>query len=1158
MGGNVAVNYKQLGISEQDWNKLSPKTQAFCNQGDGYAKSVARLLSKGYDIEAINKHFDAQPVKGMSVEKGDGKSTVPDKDLTPEELDARKKDNLEALRQTALKTTPEMMDDKDMRKMNEEQWEQYFTERYKQNPAEARRDIVQVMCAKEVRQVKAGLQSMMKDTKANIQLKTKYLAEGFATEEEKKRYEARRNELRELYMNGPRRKYDEEISKLQDDLALLDTNDETGKAAINAKIKDAQERRAKACDLAALDAYNALRPPHEKVQEKDWVQQGEHLTTAQIEAIIDLKATDAFDVTEGKIEEMAIHAVSEQHFNKGVAEVKKMRDEIDKLKKENVTPEVQRIQNKAIATDNAYQDQINKLLGEAETAESRNLRQEAEIKNRETRAEIARLRKEGKDAEAEALDKQRIANKADAQKAIAAAMDQDKLKQAEDLNKERQEAREAASKEAYDALPQKVKEKIAKIEKKIQKTMDEANTDNNKFLTDNLDDIAKIMAETQIHKQRAENKFNKTVVNYDKLDKDIKEWIQETPEDFFEPADEKTANYTQEVPVKDEKGRQVFDKDGNPVTEKKYWKFSSDKFKNEMLAYSNDNNLDNDEATDATHNADYRADLQDRKKITRNRKGEEAKHKFGDRKFAAKCFKAAGIETEGDRTVGLRLAHIGKAMAKGFVAGSAAGLLAEYLSTTKVVESKFFQLVQYSGSVPWSKMVHYSKTVSGTEQYHQQVVAEGDVTSYVEFGYEGDKDWHYEGDHSYSGTGIAHGEYSGNATGTVQQTHTDWQNGIPIGEYTQDVEVKLPYSGSIDIPYGYEGTIHVSADGTVHYEGTVGGNVTQHYRQVIDVNGEVHWEAVVEDDIEVSGEAEYSGEKEVSGTTRGRAKINMKNVLGLGIAGAVSAGIASIPDALKITDEGMRSETIKRQVLSDKGVDDRRPVPPPPPPKPTKEVEPEEKVSPTEPPEDNTDPVTTVKDKFDAEVNQHDGEEIQPQEFNIGIRKTGRQIRGKDGKLHDEYEAHLWPSLYNAYGIKKEDQKQFQKEYRQKVLGGKAYFTGKTQRIEPTFNFKGVDLPFDKAAFEATPKDKYYMAAGVSSANSNAEAKRGKPTYTASTTYTLGNGTTKTIKTQEKFTDPQKAKAYLKAQIMTDPALNDKQKAEALSKIDAAEVKPKK
>lgn len=972
MGGNGAIYSSDYGISRLDWNKLSPKLQEACALEPKLANQIARQLSKGIEVKDLNAYYENVQIKGLAVEKGE------EGEITPEQ-------KLENLRTTATQFTAKDMDDKDIRNLNEAQWEQYFMERYKQNPMEARRDIVEVMYRKEVRQVKAGLQSMMRDTKANIQLKTKYLAEGFASEEEKERYAARKTELRKLYIDGPREKYDKELQKLQDDLTLLDPNDTAGKADIEAKIKDTQERRAKACDKAALDAYNSLRPPHEKVQEKDWVQEGEHLTTEQILAIIDLKATDAFDITEGKIEEMAISAVSEQNFNRGMAEVQKMRKEIADIKTEAVknSPEVQKIQNKAVMADREYGDKIAVLLQEAETPESKKLREEAEAQNKATRAEVARLRKAGNDAEAEALEKKRLEDKASAQKSITAAMDQTKLKQAEDLQKERAEARDKASTEAYDALPQKVKDKITKLEAKIQKTMKESNEENNKVLTDNLDDIAKIMAETQIHKQRAEHKFNTTVVKYDKLDKDIKEWIQETPEDFFEKADEKTADYVQEVHVKDDKGRPTFDKDGNPVVEKKYWKFSSDMFKNQMLAYSNDNNLDNDETTDAAHNADYRADLQDRKKITRARKGEEAKHKFGDRRFAAKCFKTAGIEIEGDRTTGLRLAHVGKAMAKGFVAGSTAGLLAEYLSTTKVVESKFFQLVQYSGSVPWTKMVHYSKTVQGTSQYNQQVVAEGDVTTYVEFDYEGDAKWQYEGDHGYSGTGVAQGEYGGTTTGKVPVTHTDYQNGIPIGEYTEMVEVTLPYGGKIEIPYGYEGTIHVSADGTVHYSGTVGGNVTQHYRQVIDVNGEVHWEAVVEDDIEVSGEAEYSGEKEVSGTTRGRAKINMKNVLGIGIGSAIAAGIASLPDLPKIVDEGMRSETIKRDVLAKKGVE-KAPTPPTPP-------------TPQAPP---TPPGQTVTPNEDKTCYDVDGIEAVPEVaatpdenvFNLEMNKKGNVI----------------------------------------------------------------------------------------------------------------------------------------------------------------------
>ena len=992
MGGNVAVNYSSYGISEQDWKKLSPKTQEFVNSAPQAAKQVARLLAKGHNIDEINKYFDKLEVTGMSVEKGKGKDEVPDKDLTPEELAAKDKEKLENLRQDALKTTPDMMENKDMRKTNEEQWEQYFLERYKQNPAEARQDIVQVMYQKEVRETKQTLQNMMRDTKAEKMLKSKYLAEGSATEEEKERYDARKAELRKLYMEEPRAKWDAQIKPLQEEFNALEAGDPK-RAELKKQIEDLQAKREKACDKAALDAYNSIRPPHQKVQEKDWVQEGEHLSTEQIEAILDLKALDAFDITEGKIEKMAIHAVSESKFNKGVAEVQKMREEIAQLKADNITPEVQRVQNKAIMADREYDEKIAKLLEEAETDESKRLRQEATEANVATRAEVARLRKAGKDIEADALEKKRLEAKEEAQKKIQEALDQDKLEEANKLTEERTKAREAATKEAYDALPQKVRDKIEKLEKKIQKTMDEANTDNNKLLTENLDDIAKIMAKTQIDKQRAENKFNKTVVKFDKLDDDIKEWVQANPEDFAELAKEGETpplgeTFTTKKPVLDDKGRQVYDENGDPKMEEQHWVFKSEKFKNFMLAMSNDNNLDNDEAVDPRNKADFYADMQDRKKVTRDRKGEQAVTKFKDRRFAARAFKAAGIETEGDRTLGMQIGATVKAFGKGFVVGSIGALAAEYLSTTKVVESKFFKLVQYSGSVPWAKMVHYEgetdatltgryqKHLEGDVGYHQDIVVEGNATGYVEFGYEGDVGYSgsvgyegdvgysgsvgYEGDVGYSGTvsGTAHGNYSGTANGKVPVTHTDYQNGIPIGSYTKDVDVSLPYSGSIDIPYeqGYTGSAHYSGtadysgtahysgtadySGTAHYSGTVGGEVSIPYKKVVSADGTVHWVADVDDevtltgkahyegDVLVEGEAEYSGEEKVEGTTKGSPKINLKNVLNIGIGAGIANVLASLPDIVKIKDEGMRKETIRRQVLSDKGVDDRKPVPP--------------------------------------------------------------------------------------------------------------------------------------------------------------------------------------------------------------------------------------
>jgi len=1156
MGGNVAVNYKQLGISEQDWNKLSPKTQEYCKSAPQAAKQVARLLSRGLEIKDINEYFDNLQVQGMTVEKGDAKEEVPAKDLTPEEVAARDKERLESLRQEALKTTPEMMNDKDMRNMNEEQWEQYFLERYKQNPAEARRDIVEVMYHKDVQKTKQALQNMMRDTKAEKMLKSKYLAEGFATEEEKERYEARKTELRKLYMEEPRAKYDGQLKGLEEQLTNLAETDTEGRTALLKQIKDVKEQRERACDKAALDAYNSLRPPHEKVQEKDWVQKGEHLTTEQIEAILDLKALDAFDMTEGKIQNMAIYAVSENKFNHGVAEVQKMRDEIAKLKsdKDNITPEVQRIQNKAIMADRDYDERIAKLLQEAETDESLKLRKDATEANLAARAEVTRLRKAGKDNEADALEQQRLKDKQEAQKKIQEALDQDKLAEANKLTDERTAAREAATKEAYNALPADVRKKIEKLEAKIQKTMQEANTDNNKLLTDNIDDIAKIMAETQIDKQRAENKFKKTVVNYDKLDKDIKEWIKENPEDFAVEAKEgETPTFTTKVPVLDEKGRQVYDENGDPKMDEKSWVFKSEKFKDYMLAMSNDNNLDNDEVVDPTNKADYYADMQDRKKITRAHKGEGAVTKFKDRRFAKKCYDAAGIETEGDRTLGMQIGAGVKAFGKGFVVGSIGALAAEYLSTTKVVESPYFKLVQYSGSVPWTKMVHYSgetdatltgryqKHLEGDVGYHQDIVVEGNATGYVEFGYEGDVGYHYEGDVGYhyegdvgySGTvhGTAHGDYSGTTSGTVPVTHTDYQNGIPIGSYTENVGVDLPYSGSIDIPYeqGYTGTAHYSGDGTAHYagdgtahySGTVGGEVSIPYKKVVSADGTVHWVADVDDevtltgkahyegDIEASGEAHYEGEEEVSGTTRGRAKINLKNVLNIGIGAGIANVMASLPDIGKIKDEGMRGKTIKRQVLSNKGVDERKtptpPTPPQPPTPPTPPVPPEPTQSSTIKIENQ---VTPEREETDTTTTT---EEVQV------------QPRKRNG---DHYEYQGWHTLQAAY--KAPNTAHFRNWFRREFLDGKDIWQVGTQKGGPSTqhfeknitytdrNGKVYNLTFDKDVFakalDTRPiKDGNGKApsVGATHANTNVTIRKipGSNTYSGSITVKIGDKT---------------------------------------------------
>ncbi len=939
-GGNV--DYKQFGITEKQWNQFSPKTQAFVSSHERAAQQVAKLIQRGYTTEQINDYFNSLDIE------------VPVLDETAQ------KTKLEGLRTEAAKITPDMMENRTLREASETKWEAYFLERYRQNPLEARRDIVQVLYRKDVMEAKQVLQNMMTDTKGSILLKSKYLAEGFATEDEQKAYDARRAELRSRYIDEPRAPFDAEIRRLEGELAKLPETDTEGRAAIQRQIDDQVAKREKASTQAALDAYNDLKGKHAVVQEKDLVHDGEHLTTAQLEALIDLVALDEIHMTESKIQEMAIQSVSQSVFNKGVAEVKKINEEIEKLKADNTTPEIEKIKGKAINADREFDRQIAQLLQEAETEDSTRLRNEAHIADQRARDEIRRLRQAGQDNEADALELKRLEDKKAAQEQIKAAMDQTKLTEVDRLLVAKKEAHEKAEQEAFNALPEKVRNKIKKLEAKAEKIMREANEDSNKLVTDNLDDISKAMAETQVDRMRAQNKFNNTVVKYDKLDDDIQAWIKEDPSKFARVAkDGEVSTFKTVKPVLDDQGRPLYNEDGSLKEREEHWVFDGEMFKNYMLALSNDNNLDNSEAVDPTHNADYYADIQDRKSVTYARKGEEAPDKLKDRRFAKRCFEAAGIETEGDRTIGKRIGHAATNFAKGFLIGSAAAGVAEYLSTTKVVNANYSRLVEYCGSVPWSEIVNYS--------------------------------------------GTATGNYSGTANGTVTVTHIDYQNGIPIGEYTENIDVSLPYSGSIEIPYE--------------------GSTT------------------------VSGEAYYSGQETVSGQTSASPDFSLKNVLGAGAIAGFTTMLVSLPQTLKIKDEGMREEAVRRQVLSDKGVEQPTVIP-------TPEPLPVDINANLDVKEDITE-VTTPETR---------------EELTVEVQNTVKVIQKATNGQNGVNEGYTWASLQNAYIS--EDNKSvpntpaFRNWFRKTYLNGATSIGTGAQHYPKTIVYNNVTYTFDKEKYK--------------------------------------------------------------------------------------------
>lgn len=884
----VEFNYKTY-FTEEQWASLPNDVKEKCKTEPIFASVVKNQLSTGAKPSDISTQLANpggkvdSPMTGLEVEKtGKPSPSGGTSILNPDanKLDALKpKYNIEDLE-----------NDKQLRKTAESQWEQYFLARAKENPEEAKRDMVRILYNKEVAQIKGGMEEMLKDSKQSKVLKSKYLAEGYATAKEQEAYENKIKQLTEEYKS------------------------ERGNAT-------------------AIRDYNALFREQGK---NDPIDEGGHITNAQFDALVKLKALDAIEIDGDRLDKMAISAITDQKFNEGLRKANEYQEEIDKLKRESLSPKAKKIQEDAIKKDMEYAKQINKLLTDAETPESIAYRKDFNARYKEMEAKVEYLRRIGKNEEADALEAERLQAKKDAQEHINTLLDQDKLAEANKLTEEQKTARETANKAVYEALDPKVKEKITKLEGKIADAIKDGNADALELTGKNVEKIAKIFAEAQVDKEIAENRYNKTVVHWDKdpsinendgmrhtyLDNNIREIVQSYPDIFArEPKDGEAPDFT---------------------VDGKGYKFDSDKYKEQMLRMANDNQLDNIDSNDAAYGADYIAVIKERKEFADFAAGHSVKAKLKDRRLAGKAYKIAGLDIERDKTVGKRLKHVGVGVFKGAVMGGAAAALAEYLSTTKVVESKFFKIVEYSGSVPFAKMVHYkgetdatltgkyrgTHHVEGDQAYHQDIEVSGVAEDYVSFEYSGYKD--YYGSKDYSGTVST--EVSG--TTPYQTTHTDYYNGIPVGE--QVVNVDVPYHDQVNVPY--KGTVDYS--GTVYYSGEVGGNVKIPYKQVVSADGTVHWEADVdiEDDVTLTGKAayegdvmveedvEYKGEVEASGTTVGRPKFDWNNVAKGAITGAIAGGLNAIADWGTIYDEGDRRNSVARKVLSEKNVDGRTAV----------------------------------------------------------------------------------------------------------------------------------------------------------------------------------------------------------------------------------------
>lgn len=939
--------YKDYGMTTEQWNAIGPEAQEICKKNPKALNSIMSLLANGMKPEEL-----AANLAGTKEAKKSSAGT---------EVERTNLSDLDALKP---KVVLEDMENKDMRKVSEEQWKEYFEARYNANPAEAQRDIARVIYRKEVAQVQAGLQNMLDDAKQSKVIKAKYFAEGFASDKEQKAYE--------------------------DEMKRLKAKYKTNKAE-------------------AIRDYNGL---FRVVGYNEPVDEGGHLTAEQFDALIRVKGLDCIEIDENRLEDMAVTAVVTNTFNKGIAKANEYMAEVEQLKAEGMTPKARKIMQEAIELDAKYDSQSGELMKEAQTEESIRLLNEWTEKNRELEAEIAKQKRLGKPEnikKAEELEKKRLEDRAEAKKAIDAALDQDKLKEAEEIATKRYEARLASEKAVYDALDPKIKKKIEELEQKAAEAVQEANGNALDGVKDKIPEIAAIMAEAQVDKQRAEARFNRTVVHFGEglstdngkaiddgkvrhayMDDEMRQFVQENPELFCDRV---------------EVGEGFFDgeyRDENGDLQKTGYVFNSQKFKDYMLRLANDNQLDNEDANDPAHNADYYATIKERKELNDARNHAYATPaKLKDRRFAKKCYEAAGLDLEKDKTIGKRWGNLAKKTLIGAGVGGAIATLSEYISTTKIVESPFMKVVEYTGSVPYMQVIHVKGTtnatltgryqdtihVEGDQAYHQTIEVSGYAEGPVTLGYSGSGTAHYtqdytqyysgSKDYTYSGGGTVTGTVTGTATGnysgvaSTDITVTDYRNGWEVGQ--KNIPVNIPYSGQVNIPYeqGYSQGYTYSGGGTVNYDGyvsgtvegdvgytysgTTTGNARIPFNQTVEADGTVHWQTDVdidepvtlegeveyETDVVAEGEAEYKGETEVSGTTTGRPKMDWGNITKATIIGAIGGAAKGLMDWRHIYDEGGREYGIARTVLSEKGVD-AKPKPTTTPPTPPKPTEPEQ------------------------------------------------------------------------------------------------------------------------------------------------------------------------------------------------------------------------
>ena len=842
-------------------------------------------------------------------------------------------------------STAALLGDKDFKEVTTAQWKAYFRERYNNNKDEAIHDMIRILCHKEVKQMQGTFADLWQKTDSSdpserlaaIRLKLKYANDHPEVQKQVDKYA-------QAFIDKYKDKLGDPNKEIPTDPGLIGLYKqafapETQNKEIKSNTRDITLKNLTMDDLKALAQFKAIN-----------------------ELGVDANGGYDVDFVSNACEEMAIEAVKDRNLNTAIVEVNDCKNQIKELRM--------------------------KYRGDATI-------RDLTIKFNEEKAELQSQINAAKEPEQK--------------KAL--------LQKLQQLTAEYDQNCDAA-------LPEDVQKEIKKLEEKMQKAASKASSKEGEFIEKNKEKLIELAALAQVQIDMQKHKYETTPPpQFTELDEDVQDLVRKNPALF---CDEITDPNDTRIVVAE-------------VAGKKYT-FNPDTFKERMLEYSQAGRTSGD-AQSNQEGCDYFCDLQEADRCFEGVVfGGLADGQKTKRDVIKKAMEAAGITTEADKTVQKRIAHVLKSAGIGALSGAGAVFVADFMATMRTCEftEKIFELASLTKMIPFEATTRFQKDYhlegdDATWHFENDYHLEGDdATWHFENDYHlsgddatwrfendyhlsgddatwrfendyhlsgDDATWNFENDYHLSGddatwSGEAFWETSGTVDGTitVDHTHTDWQNGRPIGSqtWTDEKDVSLPYhdSGTTTVSGNnghwetthhvsesgnnghWETTHHVSESGnnghweTTHHVSESGNNghweTTHHVSEsgnnghwetthhVSESGNNGHWETThhVDEEVTVEGEVENpDADRELyeqTGTKKRKFHPKFSSVATYAIAagaGAFSGTIQGLFTMNKVRDEGLRRDAEVMRVVSQKHIRTPEPTTTPNPPAPPKQAE---------------------------------------------------------------------------------------------------------------------------------------------------------------------------------------------------------------------------